>query len=143
VVAQLLQTSKKLQAAAATVWAGQQQVVLHTGQVQQAKSFAQWLSKHAGLLRSIDLQLERSIKHGATRDWEATTLAALLAGALQQAAQQDFLQALCCFSYKGDAASAGALQALTAVQLTQLAVELRVDDLPAISAVTALTSLRS
>jgi hypothetical protein len=141
VVAKLLQTSKELQAAAATVWVGQQQVVLHTGQVQQAESFAQWLGKYAGLLHSVDLHVISSIKHGGTRDWEATT--AVLAGALQDAAEQDILQALRCFSDKGSAANAGVLQALKAAQLTQLAVELHIDDYPAIDAVTALTSLCS
>jgi hypothetical protein len=130
-VAKLLQASKELQTAAATMWAGQQQVVLHTGQVQQAQAFAQWLSKHAGLLHSIDLQVISNIKHGSTRNSEATT--AVLAGALQQAAEEDILQALRCFSYKGDAASAGVLQALKAAQVTKLAVELRIGDFPAIN----------
>jgi hypothetical protein len=148
VVAKLLQTSKQLQDAAASVWAGQQHIELHTDQVQKAASFVQWLRKHARLLQSLDLQLVSSIRHGGTMHWDATAEA--LAAALQGAADEDedALQALQNVSLTGDAAGASVLQALAAAQLTQLTAELHTTqycrpDAPAIRALSALTSLRS
>jgi hypothetical protein len=141
VVVKLLQTSKQLQEAVEQLRFGQLQAVLSTAKVQQAESLVQWVCKHARLLQALDVQLISSIKHGGTKDWAALT--AGLAAALQDATAHGALAGLHSFALKGIQAGHSLLQALSAAQIQQLVVQVPKQDALSLSAVAALTSLRS
>jgi hypothetical protein len=85
VVVQLQQVFKELQAVVAQLLVGQVPVVLDVqhDKMQQAFTLVQWLQQHAGLLRSLDLQLPRSASR--TED-TCAAIALQLVDALQQAA---------------------------------------------------------
>jgi hypothetical protein len=140
VVAKLLQASKQLQEAVAQLLFGQLQAVLSAAKVRQAEAFMQWLAKHAGLLQGLEAQLFSRIEHGGTKDWSEYTAA--LAATLQDAAARGALEGLFSFSFKG-ATAISVLQALPAAQVAHLKVQVPCYDALSLTAVAALTSLRS
>jgi hypothetical protein len=137
-VAQLQQTSQEMQAAVAELCAARLPVVLHTKLLQQAQGFAQWLSKHAGLVQSLELQLNF---------WRADMLArsgtamATLEPALQAAFAADSMQ-LQSVSITGSSISASTIERMSAARLTSLRVEVNCHCPSTMQALAALTGLR-
>jgi hypothetical protein len=143
-VVQLQLVSKELQAAVAQLLAGQVPVALDVQDKQQlghALTLVQWLQKHAGLLRTFDLQLQCGCGTDAMQAKQAAVVSQLEA-ALQQAAAANALQ-LQSFCLKGSAMGASVLQHLPASHLTRLRAEVDVQNSANMQAIAALSGLRS
>uniref|UniRef100_A0A383W3M9 Uncharacterized protein n=1 Tax=Tetradesmus obliquus TaxID=3088 RepID=A0A383W3M9_TETOB len=85
-IAALLQTSKHLQAAVVQLLPGQLPVLLHTSQLQQVLLLAQWLRKHAGLVKSLAVYYESSGAEIQEYPAPTYTAGAVLCNALAAAA---------------------------------------------------------
>jgi hypothetical protein len=137
-VAQLQQTSQEMQAAVAELCAARLPVVLHTKMLQQAQGFAQWLSKHAGLVQSLELQLnfrraDMIARSGtAMAALEPVLQAALAAGSMQ-------LQTM---SITGSTIGASTIERMPAASLTSLRIEVNCHCPSTMQALATLTGLR-
>jgi hypothetical protein len=140
VVAALQQTSQQLQAAVAELLAGQLPVALHIHHLQQAQAFVEWVSKHAGMVKALQLQLPTASSKSGSRHWVAGTATAL-GDALQHAAAITPSQ-LQSFALKGATAHLGILQQLLAAHLTELHAQVDFRSSAHLQALGALTSLR-
>jgi hypothetical protein len=139
-VVQLQQVSKELQAAVAQLLAGQVPVALDVqhDKMQQAFTLVQWLQKHAGLLRSLDLQLPRSARR---LEGTCAAIASQLGDALQQAAAASGPLQLLSMSLQGSAVGSGLLQSLPAARLSRLEASLDLRSSASMQAVAALSGL--
>jgi hypothetical protein len=146
VLLQLLQTSKELAAAAKQQCSGQLPVALSTDHLRHVLLFAHhWLPKHAGLLQSLDMQLEdhsgMPVYDGGAEKWSATV--AEVAEALKHCArlgsQELQLQSL---RLRGCPPGQLLLQ-LPAKHLTQLCAAVDFSAADSASHVARLTQLRS
>jgi hypothetical protein len=146
----LQQTSKQLQTAVARVLQGQLPVVLSTVQPQRLLSFEQWLAKHAGLIKGLDLRLDPSSStgpFGSLNDRFASCDAGFLGAAAQRAvrsllaaaASRVPLQSLTLYK---TTASLDLLQHLPAAHLTKLCIQLDWNCRDSVHAVAALTRLQ-
>jgi hypothetical protein len=115
----LQQSSRQLQAAVAELLAGQLPVAQHIKHWQQAQALVGWLSKHACLMQSLQLQLPTAIGSGKSskgsftyRRW-AADIPAAMGGALLHAAAANPLK-LQSFELKGAASTPSILWQLPA-----------------------------
>lgn len=145
-VAQLQLVSKELNAAVSQLLAGQVPVALAVHekslrradeQIQRVHMLVHWLSKHAGLLQTFDLQLQCRI------DAEAAAAAGYwrVGPALQQAACIRPLQ-LQSFCLQGILVNAGILEQLPVPHLTRLCADVDVSRYASMQAIAALSGLR-
>jgi hypothetical protein len=139
IVAQLLQTSQEMHAAVAELCATRLPVVLHTKLPQRAQACAQWLSKHAGLLQKLALQLNFQ-----RADMTAHSGAAMatVEPALQQALAADSMQ-LQSMSIMGSSISHSTIERISPARLTSLHAEVNCHCPSTMQALAALTGLRN
>jgi hypothetical protein len=145
-VVRLQQTSKQLQVAMAWLLRGQLPVALHTSQLQQVKLLAQWLRKHAGLVKSLDVCYMGPGSDYETHPNPAAAVARVLESAMAAAATAAAPGSLQLQSLSIDVAvEPTLLQHLPAARLTQLDITTslcREADVAAISRLTSLQELR-
>jgi hypothetical protein len=114
--------------------------VLHTNRLQQAQALIKWICKHAGLMRSLQLQLPSISFVSGSGQW-AAGIATALGNALQHAAASAPLQ-LQYFALKDAASGLCLLQQLPAGLLTELRAQVDFSSSSSLQAIGALTSLR-
>jgi hypothetical protein len=149
-VAKLQQTSKQLQTAVAECLQGQLPVVLSTKKPQRLLSFEQWLAKHAGLLKGLDLQFDSSSSAGpfGKLNHRFASFADGFLGRTAQRAVRSLLAAaasrvpLQSLNHCATTASLDLLQQLPAAHLTRLSIQVDVNCRDSMQAVAALTRLQ-
>jgi hypothetical protein len=150
---QLQQTSKQLQAAVAQILRGQRQlrVAFSTLKDQQLHALVQWLLQHAGLVTSLQLQVNPCsiagsfMERGPVRRF-ATGVHDFIGTAAQRAvssllAAEDSIP-LQSLTLRGTAASRSLLQQLPAAHLTELHAEVDFGYSNSMQALAALSRLR-
>jgi hypothetical protein len=151
---QLQQTSKQLQAAVAQFLQGQRQlpVAFSTYDEQQLRGLQQWLQKHAGLLKGLQLQIDPySIDDDSfTQRYDCSTTG--VDDIIDTAAQRAVLSLLAVaaensiplqlLTLRGTTASRELLQQLSAAHLTELHAQVDFGCWHSMGALAALSSLR-
>jgi hypothetical protein len=150
-VVKLQQTTKQLQTAVAECLQGQLPVVLSTVKPERLHSFEQWLAKHAGLPKGLDLRIDRSSSAGRFGNLNSrfSSFANGFLGAAAQRAVRSLLATaanrvpLQSLTFCESTASLDLLQQLSAVHLTQLFIQVDMNCSDSMQAVAALTRLQT